>query len=111
MTKFSNPELQRVHDENKHVIEEHLQSLDEISRDIKEIEQFFCRAALPSFNFSFGDFDLCWCNKRICYEDDEVIKKPLMDTRVHVRLRCKPYLKEFFSRTLNAVTSKQKESL
>lgn len=101
MAEFSNPELHKVHMENKHVFEEHLERMNELSRDIKEVEEFLRTNAHPQCGFAYQDFLLNWFDNRLCYRDNNTKSKPLIETKLHIRILCQPYLKQFLKDALN----------
>lgn len=69
-TNFSNSELQKIHSKANLVVDNHLQRLDAISNDIKILEQFLHKAAIP-FRFIYILSESATENREILYRGPE----------------------------------------
>jgi hypothetical protein len=97
---FKNPDLQKVYEETKHILDERLTKLDEISHDIKLLEEILKKSAIPkSVYLNIPEGNISWFNHRLCFEN-ESMNRPLIETPSNIRIIVHPYFAEFLCKCM-----------
>lgn len=98
--EFHDPKLQAVYEESKPIVEAHLKKLDQISKDIKNLESFLRTSnlglAMVDFPDASGNIKMSWDmeKKRILVDCDKFLNRPLLECPAWIRLTCHPKLAE-----------------
>ena len=100
---FNNPELQRIYEESKPIVEAHLKKIDQLGKDITLMEKGLNTAGIgetpdliagdATLNFFSGRI---WCRRK--GRKDVLISMPVQD-----RLAMQKHLPEFFRRCLEQI--------
>lgn len=95
MKDFYNPELQTKIEAAKKISEDHLKTLDKVSSDIKNLEEFLQGSGFGEFTKGYKTEDdknliLWWNGKRLCLETVNLI-----ETKIKSRLEAYRFLPDF----------------
>lgn len=122
---FHSEELNKVHEEAQEIVKQHLNNLNTISTDIKNIEAALNSCAIPfvfilNINKENIMHYILWDKVRLLYFSQEVDvfdskdepttnylinnSKPLITTKAFIRLIIKPFLPLFFKKILNKLS-------
>lgn len=97
---FNNPELQKIYEDSKPVVEAHLKKLNDLCKDIKLMEDNLSRTGLSETpEYTFDDATLSFFSGRIwCRRGGR--KDILISMKIADRLAMKKHLPEFFRRCI-----------
>ena len=99
---FNNKELNEVHRINSDEILKHIKFLNDLSSDIKKLENilndagfyYAIRTQMDDNSYIF------WDGSRIRFYSKE-IARPLIETPVEIRIKCSKMLPDFFQSAMN----------
>jgi hypothetical protein len=97
--EFINKELQELDKKAQPIIAAHLKRLDDLSKDIKSLDNLFDKSGcIDEFSLEIDEGVLYFDQKRhkVCFQTKlGDIDKPLIECPLHIRFIVAPYLSEF----------------
>ncbi len=101
---FNNENLYKLYKENEKNIELHIQKLDEISHDIKELDRILRSVIIRSgikFNIEIGS--LYWNGQNVIFDNERIIGRKLIETPLEIRLVAYEHLHHFLTLCLESI--------
>ena len=103
---FNDPKLNELIKSSEEKCKEHLEMLDCLSSDILKAEGILKRSAIPNVVcYQLPCDSNCYLqleSSRIVFVNNEM-NLPLIETPINIRLKCKPYLADFFQECLKTL--------
>ncbi len=109
MSLFDNKELQDVYQKNQRFLKSNEKTLNEISNDIKQLENFLKNNVFKEYSMSlFLDLGeakeervrLYWNKTRLMFSG-WLQERPLIETKIQIRLQISPLLPQFMERAIH----------
>ncbi len=107
---FNDNELKDIYEKNKSVLEDNIELLNKLSSDIRLMDSILSgkgliKSTYVSLHIGNGEAKLMWSGKFVMYVERNFTldSRKLIECPKEIRLKCKPYLPEFFKMCLNAI--------